>query len=225
MDFYVDFCGNISPQTLCEYSLLSQPYTFTGIAYVKVSVDGPPEIFEKMRGKNVYNKVIEGIKNLIKVNQSVEIDADLSTLNKNNINDIIDLAYNLSVNSIRIRLVLPIGKNPKYNRFLLAPEEIVEVYKKIQRKKKEYKDVLTIYDDLILNESIERLATKSFTVDPYGYIRFYPFSSIRVGNFKNVELSELLKMLPSTLPQIKANAKRIQEYFNRIHTFLHASAT
>ncbi|MEM3727352.1 MAG: hypothetical protein QXG49_03100, partial [Candidatus Bathyarchaeia archaeon] len=42
MDFYVDFCGNISPQTLCEYSLLSQPYTFTGIAYVKVSVDGPP---------------------------------------------------------------------------------------------------------------------------------------------------------------------------------------
>jgi len=28
MDFYVDFCGNINPQTLCEYSLLSKPYTF-----------------------------------------------------------------------------------------------------------------------------------------------------------------------------------------------------
>jgi len=193
----------------------------SGVAYVKVSVDGPLQIFEKIRGENTYNKTIKGITNLVEINQAVEIDTDLSVLNKDKISDIIDLANKLSVNSFRIRLVLPIGNDTKNKSFLLSPKEIVEVYKRIQEKKIRYRDTITIYDDLILNESIERLATKSFTVDPYGYIRPYPFSSIKVGNIKNIELSKILEILPSTLPKIKVDVKRIQEYFDRIHNYLY----
>jgi hypothetical protein len=59
MDFYVDFCGNINPTTLCEYSLLSKPYTFlkdkekmrsVGLSYTLY------ELFNSESGK------IEGIK-------------------------------------------------------------------------------------------------------------------------------------------------------------------
>ena len=191
----------------------------SGVFCVKVSLDGLYQTFEKIRGKNMYEKVINGIVKLKNIGQSVEVDVAISQLNKNQINEIIDIAHKLSVNYLKIRLVLPIDEDEKYNNLLLSPQDILKIHNKVQEKKKQYKNLI-IHDDLLLNESIERLVTKSFTIDPYGYVRPYPFSDIEVGNIRHIKLNKILERLPSSLSKVKMKSRRIQEYFDRIQNYL-----
>ena len=192
----------------------------SGIECVKISIDGPAEVFAKIRGKKIYEKTIRGINNIVKVDQNIEIDTDLSKINKDCIANIIDLSNELNVNSFRIRLVLPICENSLYDGLILSPEEIYNVYKIIQEKKQQYKDKLSIFDDLLLNESIERFFINCITINPYGYIRPYPFSSLVIGNIRNEKINKLLEIIPETLPKIKKDVNIIQNYFDRIQNYL-----
>jgi len=113
--------------------------SLTELYYIQMSLEGVREINDEIRGKGVFDNVIENT-NLLK---DVEIPVRwMVTLHKRNVDDvpyIIDLALENNVDVLTFERLIPTGTGKSMNDMLLTPADLSKVYNHIvERSDEEY---------------------------------------------------------------------------------------
>jgi len=142
------------------------------VDYFVVSLDGPKEINDDVRGEGVFNKVIEGVKEAKKKGIEVVLNATLSRKNVENnfygIRKLIDVAKELDA-----RLNFSVIYKDLYNqrdRFhkeridpvFPSKEELISALEFIKKEKKRNKDLILFSDPNIEQLKVLRLWKKCY---------------------------------------------------------------
>jgi Fe-coproporphyrin III synthase len=70
---------------------------------IQISIDGPKEIHDEIRGKRFYQRAIEGMKKIAAVNENINIDVNVTVFNINQ-HVLVDLAEQLDLIGVKINL-------------------------------------------------------------------------------------------------------------------------
>jgi radical SAM protein with 4Fe4S-binding SPASM domain len=109
-------------------AVLLQNLTVKGI---QVSIEGPQEIHDSIRGKGSFLSAIKGIRHLIDAGIIVTLNTTVSKVNAKYIMEIIELADTLKVQRFGFSRLVPYGRGRHLLDKMLSREEIVKLYKKI----------------------------------------------------------------------------------------------
>lgn len=110
---------------------------------IQISLDGPTEkIHDSVRGKGVFNKVIDTVSRLKKNNIEVSLMYTLTNYNKDYVVEAIDFAESNNVDAITIERVTPCGQSDLTD--VLSKEEIKSIYEKITLRANKINTDLTV---------------------------------------------------------------------------------
>jgi radical SAM protein with 4Fe4S-binding SPASM domain len=107
------------------------------VSYVQVSLEGLERVNDRIRGKGVFKKVVEGVNLLKKEEVPVNLSMTLSRVNLSDVFGVIKLSKELKV-SLGIRRLVPFGTGQMLKKYILEPEELRKIWKIILRIKKNY---------------------------------------------------------------------------------------
>ncbi len=114
----------------------------SGLGYAQISIDGLKEVHDQIRGRGMFNKAIQGIKNAIEAGLYVSMDVVITRLNVHQIDNLIELAKDLGVSKFEILDFVPSEKAAGVSEIALNPLEMEQFGKK----------VCEIWHDLIINK-------------------------------------------------------------------------
>ena len=137
----------------------------SGINIVIISIDGPKEINDKIRGKGSFEKAVESISNISK-NKDIylKINMTLGKYNKNNIEYVVSLADSLGVKVVNLGLIKLTGRAIDRLPVVLSKKDTYEVIKQVTILRKKYNVKIQTYFD-ILDEKFCWLDSKSTLVN------------------------------------------------------------
>jgi radical SAM protein with 4Fe4S-binding SPASM domain len=116
-----------------------------GFKYAQVSIEGTQATHDNIRGKGAYERTIKGIKNLAKENFFIMLATTVSDINKNELEDVVDIAKDLGVKGVRFVRFLPIGRGLKNKDiFSISKEDELKVAEMLWRIKWQNKDQMMI---------------------------------------------------------------------------------
>jgi len=98
---------------------------------VQVSVEGPENIHNAIRGQGSFSSSIKGIQNLVEAGMPVTLNTTLSDVNAPHFMDIIDLASSLGVQRLGFSRLVPAGRGGDMLNTLLAREVLKDLYNTI----------------------------------------------------------------------------------------------
>lgn len=115
------------------------------LSSIFVSLDGStPEIHEKLRGKHSFGRTINGIKNLLKYNESVSTYTTVTSDNYKDVENIIRLGKSLGLESVKFNELLPLGNAALHlNKLTLSNHQRREVTKDIRKLRDRYGNFVT----------------------------------------------------------------------------------
>jgi radical SAM protein with 4Fe4S-binding SPASM domain len=102
-----------------------------GVKGVQISVEGPKEIHESIRGKGSYVASMKGAKNLLDEGLKVSLNVTLSSINAGSFMDIVDLALNIGVHKLGFSRLVPSGRGAGMLQEMLSTDTVKDLYKKI----------------------------------------------------------------------------------------------
>jgi radical SAM protein with 4Fe4S-binding SPASM domain len=102
-----------------------------GVKGVQISVEGPKEIHESIRGKGSYAASMKGVKNLLDEGLKVSLNVTLSSINAGSFMDIVDLALNMGVHRLGFSRLVPSGRGAGMLQEMLSTDTVKDLYKKI----------------------------------------------------------------------------------------------
>jgi len=131
-NFY--WIGILTNGTLIDQNIAKRLKTYPKLKEIQISIDGAtPETHNAIRGKAAFERAIEGLQCLIRNDLKTSVMCTLTTLNKTEVIDIIDLCLNLGVNYLTFERVTPINNEDKLS---LNMNEIKNIYEQIAERKK-----------------------------------------------------------------------------------------
>lgn len=95
---------------------------------VQVSVEGPEEVHNLIRGKGALSQAMWGVKNLLDAGLAVTLNATLSDLNAGHIEEIVLLAQSVGVQRLGFARLVPSGRGAALLSRMLTPERIKSIY-------------------------------------------------------------------------------------------------
>jgi len=99
-----------------------------GVKAVQVSMEGPEEVHDRIRGKGSFAKAARGAKSLVEAGLRVTLNITLSRLNAPYMMDIISLAKGLGVARVGFSRLVPTGRGLSMLGEMLKPEEVKLLY-------------------------------------------------------------------------------------------------
>lgn len=104
-----------------------------GLKYVEVSLDSVnPEIHDEIRGvKGAWEKTVNGVKNLVKMNASVGLAMTITKLNYREAEDMVKLGEELGVKRVIFFNFIPTGRGRDIVKLDLTPVEREEFLRKV----------------------------------------------------------------------------------------------
>jgi radical SAM protein with 4Fe4S-binding SPASM domain len=102
-----------------------------GVKGVQVSMEGPEEIHEKIRGKGSFGKSIDGIGNLLAEGLTVTLNSTLSKINANHFIDLISLGSSLGVQKVGFSRLVPSGRGAALLGQMLDKADVERIYREI----------------------------------------------------------------------------------------------
>ena len=102
-----------------------------GVDGVQVSIEGPEEIHDSIRGKGTFSASMRGVQYLLDAGLSVTLNVTLSSVNADYFVDIIDLAMKKGVQRLGFSRLVPSGKGESMLKEMLSPETLRQLYNKI----------------------------------------------------------------------------------------------
>jgi radical SAM protein with 4Fe4S-binding SPASM domain len=99
-----------------------------GVRGVQVSIEGPEEVHEGIRGKGSYTRSISGVKNLLDAGLRVTLNVTLSNLNARYMGDLLLLALTLGVQRLGFSRLVPSGRGLALRREGLEPWQLRDIY-------------------------------------------------------------------------------------------------
>ena len=140
---------------------------------VQISIDGPEEIHNEQRQKEVFRQTISNIKKLKEEGCKIRLNSFIYNSNKQYVDYLLNLSKELDLFSHLFIIFTPQGRGREHLEEIIPEEEVEKIKEKIINCRKEEKRNIRLYD---YNEYIHG---------------FYEEDSIRVGNILKQPLEEI----------------------------------
>jgi AdoMet-dependent heme synthase len=111
----------VTPETAARLAALR-------VAGVQVSIEGPPEVHDAIRGKGSYAAAVAGVRHLLKSGLKVTLNATLSRLNAPYLDDMLRIAAELGVQRLGLTRLVPYGHGRDISGEMLSPDEVRKLY-------------------------------------------------------------------------------------------------
>lgn len=105
--------------------------SWLGVRGVQVSIEGPEEIHEIIRGKGSFSASLKGVEHLLDEGISVSLNVTLSDINAGHFEDMISLASSLGVQRLGFSRLVPFGRGAALLARMLGKDEVKTLYKSI----------------------------------------------------------------------------------------------
>jgi AdoMet-dependent heme synthase len=102
-----------------------------GVKGVQVSIEGPEDIHETIRGKGSFSATVRGVRNLLDSGLIVTLNVTLSSLNADFFMEIVELALDLGVHKLGFSRLVPSGRGGAMLPAMLSSGRVKELYGKI----------------------------------------------------------------------------------------------
>jgi radical SAM protein with 4Fe4S-binding SPASM domain len=110
---------------------------------VQVSIEGPEEIHDAIRGAGSFRRSIEGVKVLLGAGLTVTLNATLSEINADGFADIIGLASSLGVQRLGFSRLVPSGRGRELIHRSLSSDAVGHLYERIFSAKPDGLEIVT----------------------------------------------------------------------------------
>lgn len=137
-----------------------------GIKGVQVSIEGPEQVHDTIRGKGSYAASVRGVKNLLDTGLKVTLNVTLSKLNADHFMDILRLASGLGVQRVGFSRLVPAGRGKDIAEKMLGTESVEELYKKIFFMESGGLEIVT--GDPVASQSIAKIYERDDSAIPSG---------------------------------------------------------
>jgi len=114
-----------------------------GVKGVQVSLEGPGEVHEAIRGEDSFGRALEGIGHLVDQGIPVTLNVTLSEINVDHFADIMDLAVALRVPRVGFSRLVPSGRGIGLIDSMLAADRLKDAYRRIFSDLREGLEVVT----------------------------------------------------------------------------------
>ena len=137
-------------QTLSEYSIDKSIVTngvvvsgntldllYKTNTYVFVTVEGPREVHDAIRGRGTYDSVVRNIKALKKTLGSISLVTTINKVNYIQVDEVVVYAASIDVDELAVIPVMPFGRAVETGVYITA-EEYLEALSRIRNRAREY---------------------------------------------------------------------------------------
>jgi radical SAM protein with 4Fe4S-binding SPASM domain len=105
-----------------------------GVKGVQVSLEGPEQIHDTIRGRGSFALSAQGIKNLLSSDIKVTLNITLSQLNEGHINDLIAFAADIGAQRVGFSRLVPCGRGTQLLQQMIPKRRIQEIYTSLLAK-------------------------------------------------------------------------------------------
>lgn len=98
---------------------------------VQVSIEGPEEVHDSIRGKGSFAAACRGIAHLVAAGNTVTVNATLSAMNAGRFREMVDLCASLGARRFGFSRLVPSGRGGGLAGRMLAPERVREIYEAV----------------------------------------------------------------------------------------------
>ncbi len=102
-----------------------------GISDIQISLEGPTELHDSIRGRGSFAQAARGVERLVQVGNRVSANVTLSRLNANKLEETAEVARAMGFYGIGFSRVVPCGRGKSLLNSLLTPQETKDAYQKI----------------------------------------------------------------------------------------------
>jgi AdoMet-dependent heme synthase len=99
------------------------------VSGVQVSIEGPREVHEKIRGRGTFNAALEGVYHLVTEDIPVTLNATLSALNADHFLALVDVSLAAGVQKLGFSRLVPWGRGRALYDQALTPDQVQSLYK------------------------------------------------------------------------------------------------
>lgn len=99
-----------------------------GVKGVQVSMEGPKEVHEEIRGRGSFDAAVRGVRHLVGAGIPVTLNTTLSSLNADAFPEMMDLAVSLGVQKLGFSRLVPSGRGRGLMDRMLPAEKVKEAY-------------------------------------------------------------------------------------------------
>jgi AdoMet-dependent heme synthase len=114
-----------------------------GIKGVQVSIEGPEEIHDSIRGKGGFAAAMGGVGHLLDAGLTVTLNATLSTINADYFREMIAVAVSAGVQRLGFSRLVPAGRGLELADMMLDKEKVRNLYEEIFAMKVNGLDIVT----------------------------------------------------------------------------------
>jgi radical SAM protein with 4Fe4S-binding SPASM domain len=102
-----------------------------GVKGVQVSIEGPEEIHDSIRGEGSFAASCRGVTNLLKVGLKVTLNATLSEINAEKFRDMVEIATSLGAQRLGFSRLVPSGRGLGLVNRMIDRQRVREIYESI----------------------------------------------------------------------------------------------
>ena len=106
----------------------AQALASAGVRAVQVSIEGPEEIHDSIRGRGSFSQAVWGVKNLLAAGLTVTLNATLSSLNAGRMAEMAALATSIGVQRLGFSRLVPYGRGMDLAGEMLSSEQVRQLY-------------------------------------------------------------------------------------------------
>jgi MoaA/NifB/PqqE/SkfB family radical SAM enzyme len=195
-----------------------------GISAITISIDGTKDVHDKIRGTKTFKGAIQGIRNVQeyknksgKKNPNVHLNTVILPFNIGSLDEIIDLASELSIHTCSFQILDPsidrsgLNLSNKISKYMEPTIDMVNsidpskmkkfldnVNKRSEKTGVNVKFVPTMNNEDLINYYSKKISLEKYTCKlPWSSIRISPFGDVypcfnyKIGNVKEKPISEL----------------------------------
>ncbi len=115
----------------CITSGMAQKVADLGVRGVQISLEGPEEIHETVRGPGSFAAALQGVRNLLQAGVKVSLNATISRMNAGYAQEMVGLASGLGVPRLGFSRLVPSGRGQNLLDQMLSRDEAKQFYEKI----------------------------------------------------------------------------------------------
>jgi MoaA/NifB/PqqE/SkfB family radical SAM enzyme len=103
-----------------------------GVTGVQVSIEGPEDVHDRVRGAGSYAASLQGIEHLVRAGMPVTMNATLSAMNVQQFKALIPIASSLGVQRLGFSRLVPSGRGAGLVDAMLSREQVREAYDSVR---------------------------------------------------------------------------------------------
>jgi radical SAM protein with 4Fe4S-binding SPASM domain len=135
---YLTRCSILTNGSLLTPAILKRIKEKTCVTGIQISIEGPEEINDAIRGKGSFEKILAAVSLVKESGIPTHLAATISRFNHKRIFELLDLLLIYDI-PIILRRFVPMGSGKKEKESLLSPTELREVYLKASKLSQKYK--------------------------------------------------------------------------------------